>query len=773
MASESEKPDPDESFTQSVLGKAFLQKRWFKWFRDLPATYQVTGVIAVLAAVLYLPYSGAVGLWDPWETHYGEVAREMVHRRDYVHPWWESSWFFSKPPLTMWLHAIGMQVVGTNRTLAELAVYTEWGMRVPFVLLSIAALALLGLAVSRVASRRAGLAAAISLCTMPLYFLLTRQAVTDTPFVTTLVCAMSCAIIGQLDESTRHRAAWWYAFYVFAGLSTLAKGLLGFGLPAVILVLYAGLCVMPWDRASLDGHAQWLVSRAFRKDVREGKRGMPFLWGQFYRMKLGTGILVFLAVAGPWYAKLFLFEGVDEDGHKFWYRFLVHDHLNRLAAGVHTTTPGGSFIYFIEQGGYAMFPWVALLPGVIAVISRAKLRGGDKRDQLAILALAWALFSFGLVSLSATKFHHYVFPVLPPVAILIGLYVDRLWEEGIAAHAVTLMMGLLVFIMVGKDLSNTPKNFTDLFVYNYDRPYPTDLVDKPMSFFGRPRAMMLRDVAAILLIGFGMYFAADAFRAKQRLVGARATGLALFLLGGALLLAANSKGQLSTSTAVGLAVSLVGAYLLFEIFREKREGRPALIGVLVLVGAAAAGLIFYGLNITFRNKGGGPLVPDAVEVPLLQPVNLKLALGMAFTVAGGVCTIAALQRSRTLLFGSFLGLSVAFALWFNWGHWVELSHHWTQRDLFWKYYRQRGSPDEPIAAFLMNWRGETFYSRNMVKQIKDNSILGRFANQRGREWVLVEHNRFGILKSAVGADKTVTQMSDRETNNKFVLVKIE
>ena len=42
----------------------------------------------------------------------------------------------------------------------------------------------------------------------------------------------------------------------------------------------------------------------------------------------------------------------------------------------------------------------------------------------------------------------------------------------------------------------------------------------------------------------------------------------------------------------------------------------------------------------------------------------------------------------------------------------------------------------------------------------------------GREWALVEHNRLQILKSAVGADKTVTPV-DRDINNKFVLVTID
>ena len=63
---------------------------------------------AILAALIFLPWLGAVGLWDCWEVHYGEVAREMVARHDPIYPYWENAYFFSKPPLTMWMQALGI-----------------------------------------------------------------------------------------------------------------------------------------------------------------------------------------------------------------------------------------------------------------------------------------------------------------------------------------------------------------------------------------------------------------------------------------------------------------------------------------------------------------------------------------------------------------------------------------------------------------------------------------------------------------------------------------
>jgi hypothetical protein len=359
----------------------------------------------------------------------------------------------------------------------------------------------------------------------------------------------------------------------------------------------------------------------------------PSLFALCHDMRLGTGILLFLAVSLPWYYEMFTFWRLDDESKTFWFRFIIHDHFARLGAGVHTTTPGGTFTYFIEQGGYAMFPWVALIPGAFAVVGRARPRSGLGWDGVAVLAAVWFTVSFFIMGASATKFHHYTFPMLPPMAIAIGLFIDKLWEEGIEAHAMSLLFGVPLFVLVGKDLVATPKDFTDLFVYNYDRPYPEkEVVER------------------------------------------------------------------------------------FGVRNILRNG-------MVVVGVAAA--------------------------------------------------MFAATRAKAALFATGLAGAAAFALWFNWGHWVDLSHHWTQRDQFWRYYTQK-RPGEPIASFLMNWRGETFYSRNTVKQIKDNPNVGMasYAAQPGREWSLVEHNRLGILKSAVGPDKTV-RVIDPDLNVKFVLVTIE
>src|SRR5205823_10148501 len=113
-----EPPEPVAIETRRDWGEAlpaFVREvSWLRWLEPLSAERRLLVGLAALAAFLYVPWLGATGFWDPWEPHYGEVAREMIARGDYIHPWWESGWFFSKPALGLWLMVAGMLVANTN-----------------------------------------------------------------------------------------------------------------------------------------------------------------------------------------------------------------------------------------------------------------------------------------------------------------------------------------------------------------------------------------------------------------------------------------------------------------------------------------------------------------------------------------------------------------------------------------------------------------------------------------------------------------------------------
>ena len=51
----------------------------------------VSAAIIIGGLLLYIPLAGTYGLWDPWETHYSEVARQMTKRGDFISLWWPGS----------------------------------------------------------------------------------------------------------------------------------------------------------------------------------------------------------------------------------------------------------------------------------------------------------------------------------------------------------------------------------------------------------------------------------------------------------------------------------------------------------------------------------------------------------------------------------------------------------------------------------------------------------------------------------------------------------
>jgi len=64
-------------------------------------------LVALVAFVVLAPGIWSYSLVDPWETHYGEVARMMLQDRDFVHTQWpqDNEGFRSKPVLTFWMIA--------------------------------------------------------------------------------------------------------------------------------------------------------------------------------------------------------------------------------------------------------------------------------------------------------------------------------------------------------------------------------------------------------------------------------------------------------------------------------------------------------------------------------------------------------------------------------------------------------------------------------------------------------------------------------------------
>jgi len=618
---------------------------WLRWLGPLSAERRLTLLFVVLAAVLFLPWLGATGLWDPWEVHYGEVAREMIARGDYVHPWWESAWFFSKPALDLWLMAAGMLVVRTNGPERWTGIFTEWGVRLPYAAITALGAVMIFVMANRLLSRRSAVLGTLAMLTSPLFVFLARQAVPDPVFVGLLEAAMACLMIVMFEEvpetegGLQPRDGWAAAFYCFVGFATLSKGLLGFALPGAVAFMY---CLVTGE------------------------------WHRLRRLRLLAGSLIVLAICAPWYGTMFAFDGRDDEGKTFFERFIIHDHFKRLAVGVYTSTPGGDFVYFIEQIGYDVFPWVFALPGAAAVIAKVRSRPQTPRERALLFLLLWLLIGFSVFAFSVTKFHHYAFPALAPLLLFAALWLEQLLDQGLRANAGAILAGGVLYGLVAHDLALSPKHLTDMFVFNYDRPYPDRETDPRQIFTA-------------------LFYAAAAV--------------------------AISPWLLDRGSQLLRLLRSLGSRRLRSELREARSRRLA----------------------------GAPLATP--EAP---------------------------QDRRVVAF-ALVALALSFAVFCGWFHWRRLSPHWTQRDLFWEYFHQ-STPDEPIGAYQMNWRGETFYSRNTVRQIARPSapaatLADFMAGPGARKWFLVEHTRVNALRQALGASARLRVVESR--NNKFALAVAE
>ncbi len=148
----------------------------------------------------------------------------------------------------------------------------------------------------------------------------------------------------------------------------------------------------------------------------------PRRWSELLRLEIATGIAVWVALVLPWFVAMYV-----RHGSVFTDRLIFHDMVNRTLGHMHDTNEGDdtSLRFYVWQLGYAFFPWSGLVPlGLLYWIRQRGSSGGS--NDAAIVLFMWFLLTFALVTFMGTKFHHYIFPAVPPLAMLVGIVVDRL-----------------------------------------------------------------------------------------------------------------------------------------------------------------------------------------------------------------------------------------------------------------------------------------------------------------------------------------------------------
>jgi 4-amino-4-deoxy-L-arabinose transferase-like glycosyltransferase len=166
-------------------------------------------------------------------------------------------------------------------------------------------------------------------------------------------------------------------------------------------------------------------------------------------------------------------------GLPFWNELYGDNHWRRMVLGRHGDR--GTFEYFLRELGFGLFPWIALAPSALAWVAMRRFRseappapGGapaGRRQEIFWLGAIWFVAAYGVVSMSMTKFHHYILPGIPGLAIAVGCFLDDMLTQklGRVAKAVALV-GLPLLAMVCFDLTTSKQasqRFIWLFSYDY------------------------------------------------------------------------------------------------------------------------------------------------------------------------------------------------------------------------------------------------------------------------------------------------------------------
>ncbi|MFN4147551.1 MAG: ArnT family glycosyltransferase [Runella sp.] len=365
-------------------------------------------VVALLAAVFFVPFLGNVHLFDWDEINFAESAREMLLTGNYLRVQIDFQPFWEKPPLFIWLQALSMKFWGVN----------EWAARFPNALVGIITLVIFFVLGKRLYDARFGFLWALAYLgsiTPHLYF---KSGIIDPTFnlfmFLSVVFLMPSVFFQKISLSHYALAG------VFAGLAVWTKGPVGVGLPTLTLGLF------------------WAMRR-------------------FRAVISGQGLVVYVVVAGlftlGWMAAIILESG--------WTTFVAFlEYLYRLGA-TSEADHGQPFYYHFVVVLLGCFPISVLglkyVSGLkwlnIKEISFSRVDKNIKVDtpQQAFALLMFCLFWVVMIVFSVvkTKIVHYSSMAYFPLAFLASLHLYR-WLKG---EVVWPKWATVMLIIIGSVLS--------------------------------------------------------------------------------------------------------------------------------------------------------------------------------------------------------------------------------------------------------------------------------------------------------------------------------
>ncbi len=360
----------------------------------LKGSWAVFLVVFILSGFLFFFRLGDRSLRNPDEGRYAEIAREMVIDGEWIEPHLYGADYLKKPPLFYWLIAASFKVFGFNELAARLvpAFFGVLGVLATFFF------------AKRILGLKTAFFSALILTSNFWYLQVGRYLLIDMVFSFFITAALYLFYLGVHETSLKK--IYYLSFYICIGLAFLAKGIAGFIIPVLSIFFYL------------------IFTRRFLKVFRE----MRLLWG----------VLIFLAIVGPWLFKIFSLEP------EFIKVFVLHEHFGRfLSDNFEHQEP---WYYYVMILPLILLPWT-LFPWFFKRAFRFSKEEIRSDARLFLLISAASLFIF--YSLSSSKLQTYMLPLVPLSAVFIGAaWHDRLEREGWSAlslRGAEIVLFLLLF----------------------------------------------------------------------------------------------------------------------------------------------------------------------------------------------------------------------------------------------------------------------------------------------------------------------------------------
>jgi 4-amino-4-deoxy-L-arabinose transferase-like glycosyltransferase len=356
-------------------------------------------IILAIGNLLFLFNLGGRDLWEPDETRYAVIAREMKETGNWILPHLNGEIYAEKPPLFFWMVNLSTFFLGEN---------SEFSNRLPSALAGLITLFVIFLFGERLFNQRTGFLSAMVLATCIFFPQLSRWMMLDSLVTFFFLLTLYYFHVGVEREERRRK--YYLLAGLFMGLGVLTKG------PLVYLSLPI-----------------FFIFTLLQKNLKK-----------FWCRDLLWGFLLSVIIVLIWWIPACWMGGKD------YVHWLLFKHI------VGTYIEGGKhfhqepfYFYFIRFPA-EFFPWIVFLPTAFIFGLRREF---GKRKEFLFLSL-WFIFIFLFFNLSVGKKDNYLLPLYPATAMMVGC----LWNLGIKSETGEkwFLFGLLflvLFILSGIVLS--------------------------------------------------------------------------------------------------------------------------------------------------------------------------------------------------------------------------------------------------------------------------------------------------------------------------------